>query len=171
MGGYAVGVVLSTKRVLELASMWGVPESQVDGVSIDLSLSPEIMHIPYYGKRKVVNLDQEDYVFVPDGYYLGSSREYIELPSTVMAMLSTRSTVARMGIWHATASDIKPGFRGNIVFEFEVKRPVKIPAGSRLFQITLLSLAGESKYNGRYQSQSGLVYPVDTEVVHVEEEL
>lgn len=60
----------------------------------------------------------EPYVLHPGDFALGSTFEYVKLPSDLSARLEGRSSWARKGLQvHATAGFIDPGFEGLITFE------------------------------------------------------
>lgn len=85
------------------------------------------------------------------------TRERVELPNDVAALMTGRSSVARKKvIVHKTAGWIDPGFRGQIMLEMlnlgdEV---VDFDEGARVAQLIFMSLTGESDgYKGQYQNQ------------------
>lgn len=94
------------------------------------------------------------FTFVPDGYYLGTSVEYIELPDDVAADIRTRSSPGRAGLRHFSSDFIDQGFRGHLTFEFEASRPVSFNLGTvPVFQLVLHRASSPARYNGRYQDQ------------------
>lgn len=113
----------------------------------------------------------EPFVLHPSEFVLGSTLEYIKLPSDIAARLEGRSSWARMGlVVHSTGGFIDPGFAGSITFELcnTGKIPFALYSGLRIAQISFYQLKQESmipyekkaahKYQGDIRPTSSKVY-------------
>lgn len=102
-------------------------------------------------------------VIHPWTFYRGTTLDYLRLPNDVIAQLSGRSTVGRMGVViHLTAGVIDPGFEGELTLEIVnySSETVELPVGSRVGQLLFLRLDRETDgYNGQYQGQIGPTPP------------
>ena len=64
----------------------------------------------------------------PNDFYLGRTVERLVLPNNIMAMMTGRSSVGRLGVLiHITAAHFDAGFRGTGVSEMKVVGPWPIP--------------------------------------------
>lgn len=79
----------------------------------------------------------------PGEFALGTTFEYVRLPTDLAASLEGRSSLGRLGITvHSTAGFIDPGFRGRITYEVqnEGTRPVALYPGMRVAQLCFIKL-------------------------------
>ena len=154
---------------------------QIQPASIDLRLGPDFMvlkigkmtHLEplkkpktverevrsYADKYKILN-KKECFILHPHEFVLGSTLEYISLPSDIAGRLEGRSSWGRLGILiHITAGYIDPGFCGNITFELYNMGKVPIPLypGIRIAQLAFHRVNGGQKYSGKYQESFGIV--------------
>ena len=93
----------------------------------------------------------------PGEAYLASTIEYIKLPDNVSGVLYLKSSLARLGLDHALAGWIDPGFEGNLTLELHSHRPISLSAGQRIVQVVfyLLDAPSENPYRGKYSGQKG----------------
>ncbi len=108
-------------------------------------------------------------VHVPDGEYLSmdrntfvlaTTRERLTLSNRVVAEISGKSSVARLGVLiHATAGWIDPKWDGPITLEMATHAPyvTRVYPGSPIGQLTFSALTtpSVSGYTGKYMGQSG----------------
>lgn len=85
----------------------------------------------------------KSFVLHPGEQILGSTLEYISLPSNIFALLSGRSSWSRQGLAvHSTAEFIHPHTRGMLTLELQNNGPVpiKLYAGMRVVQLCFFEL-------------------------------
>lgn len=89
----------------------------------------------------------EAVVIHPGQFVLGSTLEFVRLPSDITGRLEGRSSWGRLGLEiHATAGFIDPGFSGNLTFELKNVGPVPITVYSGLRVAQLTFHAGEHSH-------------------------
>ena len=107
----------------------------IDPVSIDVRLGNEFIimkkeSFPALDIRKEKELSagiekyqesvrlnfHEEFVLHPNQLIIGSTLEYVSIPSKVMCYVVGKSTWGRMGLIIATATKVDPGFKGCITF-------------------------------------------------------
>lgn len=107
----------------------------------------------------------EDYTVIPPhGYFLGYCNEYIKMPDDVNAIVLTKSTYARIGVFCNT-TPIEAGWEGQITLELAnlTDRPVKLYIDQGIGQLQFFQ--GErpnityADRNGKYMRQFGVVTP------------
>jgi len=96
----------------------------------------------------------------PSEHRLVATMESVELDSDLVGVLHIRSSLAREGIL-ASLALVDPGFRGQLTISLfnSGKKAIRIKAGERFVQLTLLRLGRQAaaKYGGRYQDSRGVV--------------
>ena len=144
--------------------------SQVRPAAVDLTLHENFRvfrnsshtHIDVKEEFDVTELvkAKEDGSFVihPREFVLGSTREIVTLPNTLVGLLEGRSSLGRIGlIIHATASFITPGFSGYLTLEMSniSNLPIKLYTGMRVAQLAFLQLSSpvQLEHGNRYQNQ------------------
>jgi dCTP deaminase len=150
-------------------------DQQVQPASIDLRLG-SAFRIFNYGNHalidpregvdleaitELVELQGRPFILHPGAFVLGTTLEYVAIPTNLVGRLEGRSSIGRLGvIVHATAGFVDPGFEGTITLEISNagKIPVALHPGMRICQLTLLETgpvlrpygAGRgSKYQGQ----------------------
>jgi dCTP deaminase len=155
---------------------------QVGEVSIDLRLgydflvsvltrSPavELRHTPDAGFRGIQTYFQETrrsvgerFVLYPHQLVLGTTLEYLSLPSNVYADISVRSSYARLGIGITTS--LQPGWRGCVPLELfnHGNTPVELVVGSCICQGKFFKIDGQASYvrEDRSRKYFGSIRPV-----------
>ena len=98
----------------------------------------------------------EKFVLHPGQLVLASTLEYLRLPSSLVATVTSRSKWGRAGLVIATATAIHPGFGGTITLEMinlgEV--PLIIYPGLRVAQLIFSECEGGTEYRGDYGGQT-----------------
>ncbi|MFX1285436.1 MAG: dCTP deaminase [Promethearchaeota archaeon] len=82
----------------------------------------------------------------PGDFLLGATLEYVKLPDDLMALISGRSSWARLGIViQATGGVIHPNFNGTITFELAnvSSMPVNLYPGMRIAQLVFSSCSND----------------------------
>lgn len=101
---------------------------QIQPTSIDLRLGHEYLS-PIHQQETIDIKNNEpkyqklngDAILLPAGeFILATTKEWIELPSDIIARVEGRSSIGRLGIAiHVTAGFIDAGFKGNITLEIK----------------------------------------------------
>jgi dCTP deaminase len=109
--------------------------------------------------------EQEAFILHPGEFVLGSTKEYVRLPSDLVARLEGKSSLGRLGLLiHSTAGYVDPGFEGHLTLELSnvANLPITIYPDMRIGQISFfrLSSPAESPYgshgtSSKYQGQRG----------------
>lgn len=125
---------------------------QVNPASYDLCLDNN--YIDLSTDEKVI---WKELYIKPGEAYLASTVEYIKMPNNIAGVLYLKSSLARLGLDHALAGWIDPGFEGNLTLELHSHRPICLSAGQRIVQIVfhLLDAPAENPYSGKYKGQKG----------------
>lgn len=140
---------------------------QIQPSGIDLRLGNEfrifrIISTPFIDTKKrtddytekIYIKDDEPFILHPGEFVLGSIKEYIKLPSDLMAVVDGRSSLGRLGVViHSTSASINPGWEGNFVLEITNigKMPVALYPGQRVAKLAFMKLTSpaEKPYNKR----------------------
>lgn len=91
---------------------------------------------------KQVDITADELFLQPHGFILGRSLEWLELPNDILAMISGKSSIARLGIQVETAYILHPGHRGYVVLEINNRNvvPIKLKKGMRIAQLIFFGL-------------------------------
>ena len=104
---------------------------------------------------------REEFVLHPRQLIIGSTLEYISLPSKLMCYVIGKSTWGRMGLIIATATKVDPGFKGCITLEMvnEGEVPVVLYPGIPVAQLVFHETTSEAEYKGKYKCPTGPQFP------------
>jgi dCTP deaminase len=95
----------------------------------------------------------------PGQFVLGSTLEFLRLPSHLGAYVLGRSSWGRIGLLVATAIMLQPGWGGNLTLELtnQGESPIALYAGAGIAQIAVHSLSAptEHPYEGKYMGPTG----------------
>lgn len=139
-------------------------DSQLQPASLDLRLGKEFVDVRHDHMR----VADDSFVFEPcmhGNFYLGQTKERIEIPDYLGVKVHGRSSIARKGLAvHITGGWVDPGFHGQLTLEMAnfTNRRVEIPIGQRICQLTfhlLMEPAEEPYYekeDAKYAGQSGV---------------
>jgi dCTP deaminase len=118
-------------------------------------------------QERVVRRAGERFVLHPRQLVIGSTLEYIQLPSTLMAYVVGKSTWGRTGLIIATATKVDPGFRGCITLEIinEGEVPLVLLPGLPIAQLVFHRTERPAKYTGVYSCPIGPEFPRFTKIV------
>jgi dCTP deaminase len=124
----------------------------INPASIDLCIAPN-----YIDLETGETLESDEIVIEPGMAILASTIEYVCIPRDAAATVYLKSSMARLGLDHALAGWVDPGFEGTLTLELHAHRPVVLTAGQRVVQLVLMEMAAEPEqaYQGRYQGQTG----------------
>jgi dCTP deaminase len=164
---------ISTEIRLNNLGITPFRSEQLQPASYDLRLGAEV-RVPRKTVQKINFFDgswpheytdkqpTDDTMIAPGGFLLGTTMEYIELPSDMVARVEGKSSLGRVGLAvHVTAGFVDPGFRGEITLEIANLAPwsIELAEGMKIGQIvferTNTPLRDYSE-TGRYQGQVGV---------------
>jgi dCTP deaminase len=147
--------------------------TQVGGASVDLRLGFDFLSVrrgnlavfdpaenratvDRFRTRHLLNRKDPFYLH-PNETVLASTLEYVRLPSTLAAYVTSRSKWGRLGLIIATATAIHPGFTGTITLELvnHGTVPLVLYPGLRVAQLILNETKGAEKYDGSLGKQTG----------------
>lgn len=106
--------------------------------------------------------DQGHVIIPPNGFVLTHSVEYMKMPDNVIAVVQSKSSLARCGI-QTLCTPLEPGWEGQITLEFcnTTGLPVKMYPNEGCCQVLFfktnfkpLSIYGSR--SGKYQCQTGI---------------
>lgn len=96
-----------------------------------------------------------DWMFESGCVYDGSSGIYVEVPEGMAAVLYTRSTFARNGIFIMSGL-YDSGYKGHIGFTiYTIGGPAVIAQGTRIGQIAFIAADTAKMYAGGYNTEQG----------------
>ncbi|MCY0849298.1 dCTP deaminase [Sulfuracidifex metallicus] len=103
----------------------------------------------------------ESFIIKPNEHVLLVTKEYVKLPSDVMAFVNLRSSFARLGLF-IPPTIVDAGFQGQLTIEvIGSSFPVEMKKDTRflhlIFAKTLTPV--ERPYDGKYQTQRGVTLP------------
>lgn len=91
-----------------------------------------------------------------DNFFLGVTREWIEMPDDLMAFVQLRSTWAREGFM-LPPTVVDAGFKGQITLEIVKFGTLAMPVGERFAHLIFAKMTSHSlPYDGKYQGQRGI---------------
>jgi len=151
-------------------------ENAIQPASIDVRLDENILvfrntDIPYIDVKNIeqnltslVKIDDEKpFILHPSQFVLGSTLEYVEIPTHLVSRLEGKSSLGRVGLLiHSTAGYVDPGFKGNITLELSnvSNLPITLYKGMKIGQMSFNQLTtpvetpyGSEKLNSKYQGQ------------------
>lgn len=138
--------------------------TQLQPASLDLRLGEEIDD----GWAGSVEKHDESVTLWPSrhgNFYLGHTRERVTIPRYLGAKVHGRSSLARKGVAvHITGGWVDPGFDGQLTLEIAnfSNRPVQIPVGQRICQLTFHELRDpvaepyDEQRDSKYVGQTGV---------------
>ena len=140
-----------------------IEENQIQPASIDLRLDRTLLNLD----GEEFDIFDESYLLQPNEFILGSTLEYVEIPSTMVGIVDGRSSIGRLGVMiHITAGYIDAGYCGNITLEiYNVSnKPFKLKYGDSICQLVIELLNepcirpyGTSGLGSKYHCSDGVV--------------
>jgi len=149
--------ILNRKEILSLVQsgdliIYPFDESCLSEITYDIKLADEFVAIETHitstidpnnlDNVKRVEIKKDEVYLQPHGFILGKSLEWIELPNDVLAMISGKSGLARLGIQVETAYLLQPGHKGYVVLEINNRNlvPIKLRKNMRIAQLLFFKL-------------------------------
>jgi len=135
----------------------GVKDEHITGSTVDLTLDNKFRifknvhtthldtkHIDLNNFTEIIEkTDEEPFIIHPGEFVLGSIRERIKVPESLMARLDGKSSLGRLGIVvHSTAGNVDPGWDGKLTLEISniSRMPVALWPGTKVAQILFMEL-------------------------------
>lgn len=156
------GVIRKSLASGELVILPLPEDVQFQPASVDLRLGNEVINYKT-GLRQQLNYTT--LMVQPGEQYLGTTVEYVTIPSNMIARVEGKSSWGRKFLSiHSTAGFIDPGFRGEITLEIVNHgcHPVALAYGIAICQISFdwldepaLRPYGNAELGSRYQNQKG----------------
>ncbi len=108
-------------------------------------------------------MDEEGIVIKPYEHVLLHTKEYVKMPSDLVALVNLKSTLARLGLY-IPPTVVDAGFEGQIVIEIIGSSfPVRLKPGVPFLHLVFVRLDSpvEKEYwkRGHYQGQRGVRLP------------
>lgn len=143
-------------------------EEQVQPASIDLRLGAHFLVIDDHLSTKLSLTSEAAYreidvgergsiVIPPQSFLLATTKEYLEIPTSLTAFVEGRSSIGRLGLFIQNAGWVDPGFKGRITLElYNANRlPIELEVNRRICQLVLAEVDRDAEpYEGKYLNQS-----------------
>lgn len=128
--------------------------AQINPASIDLRLGNEFLDLRTGGRYQVTT-----FTLNPGDAILACTLEYVSIPVWCSATVFLKSSAARLGLDHALAGWIDPGFHGQLTLELHAHRSIILEAGKCYMQMVMQKNSAIPHYDyqvtGRYNGQTG----------------
>ena len=134
---------------------------KVGAASVDVRVGNEI--ITEFGRKIDISKysDVFPYIMEPGEFLLVSMLEHTVIPRGMACLFLLKSTQARMGMSHAFAGWIDPGWDGILTMElknYNQERPLQLWPGMPIGQLIYMRVLDDGQcYGGRYQGSEGVV--------------
>ena len=151
--------------------------TQIGPASIDVRLATEFIELhrlergtldpiadgePANVREERVNVRLgEEIILHPGQFILGSTLEFIRMPTNLCGEVLNRSSWARVGLLVATAVFVQPGYRGVLTLELVNVGavPMRLRPGLRIAQLVVFHLDGSTGHSyestGKYSAPLG----------------
>jgi dCTP deaminase len=128
-------------------------EEHINPASVDLTLGQSYIDLTTGEEHALTG----PLLLSPGEAILATTAEYIKLPAAYAGAVYLKSSMARLGLDHALAGWVDPGFEGNLTLELHSHRPIELIPCMRIVQLVLYRMQYEpaASYSGRYQGQQG----------------
>jgi dCTP deaminase len=140
-------------KLIEWANDGGISPIDLEcfnPASVDLRLGDRWINIPTSEE-----CEAETITMFPGLSVLATTIEYVKIPLNYSGLLFLKSSSARLGLDHALAGWIDPGFEGQLTLEIHAHRVVSLTHKQRVIQLVLMRTEGAIPYKGRYLHQTG----------------
>jgi len=122
-----LGVIPSRIKAVQSASLdvhlghWFSVARKTRFASVHLGKPKEVALLRSVGRELVFVPDGKDFIIHPGDFVLGATLEFVALPSDLMGFVEGKSSIGRLGLLVATATQIAPGFHGMVVLELPIQ--------------------------------------------------
>ena len=146
-------------------SSYGYDVRCANEFKIFTNINTTIVDPKNFDTQSFVDVETDECIIPPNSFVLARTVEYFRIPRDILAIVSGKSTYARMGIV-VSNTVIEPEWEGHITLEFSntTPLPAKIYANEGVAQVIFLGTdeVCETSYKdrgGKYQGQTGVTLP------------
>jgi dCTP deaminase len=130
--------------------------TRLKSVRISDPIAQQLLRI--VGREETFIPDGETFLIHPGDLVLGATREFLALPKDLMGFVEGKSSLGRLGLFVATASQVAPGFHGVVVLELVNSGavPLELVPGMGIAQLIFQRMSqsvGEDVYHGAFYCQ------------------
>lgn len=119
---------------------------------LDFRLGEELMDLEEGSKL----LLKEEVMLKPVHRYLAVTLQRVQMPFDLIAMVSLRSTWARLG-FQVPTTVVDAGYKGRLTLAFITgTKTVKMKMGTKIWHLIFMECYSSSGYKGKYQGSEGL---------------
>ena len=155
-------MVLSDKTIKDTVTHWyplvePLDEKNLGPASVDLTLADDF--VDENGMRTRLEDGLNAFNILPGEFWLMSTKERINVPSNMVAVVKGKSSLARMGLMVECAGFVDPGFSGQITLEVKnlnKERIISLKPGMKICQIVFMKM--DSIANNPYGEVTGHHY-------------
>lgn len=104
--------------------------------TVGLDIDGEGTNVYRVSKRYALSKTR-DFWIKPDYFYLCHSKEWLEMPDNISAMLVMKSTMGRLGLQHSQSAFVEPTFCGTLTFEITSHIHAPIREGTRFANLVM----------------------------------
>ena len=128
--------------------------------SIQLNSEAEKIFLERTGKDEVFIPSEKTFLLHPGDLALGITKEFFSLPTDIMAFVEGRSSLGRLGLFVATATQVAPTFHGVIVLELVNAGtvPLELKPGTPIAQLVFMHMNEEVSDDESYRKKGGRYY-------------
>jgi dCTP deaminase len=156
----------ATGRVISYGtSSYGYDVRVANEFKLFTNINATIVDPKNFDPKSFVDIESNECIIPPNSFALARTIEYFRIPREILAIVSGKSTYARMGIV-VSNTVIEPEWEGHITLEFSntTPLPAKIYANEGVAQVLFFEANEicETSYkdrNGKYQGQTGVTLP------------
>ncbi len=156
----------ATGRVISYGtSSYGYDVRVANEFKLFTNINATIVDPKNFDAKSFVDTKSDECIIPPNSFALARTIEYFRIPRDILAIVSGKSTYARMGII-VSNTVIEPEWEGHITLEFSntTPLPAKIYANEGVAQVLFFGANEicETSYrdrNGKYQGQTGVTLP------------
>ncbi len=156
----------ATGRVISYGtSSYGYDVRVANEFKLFTNINATIVDPKNFDPKSFVDIESDECIIPPNSFALARTIEYFRIPREILAIVSGKSTYARMGIV-VSNTVIEPEWEGHITLEFSntTPLPAKIYANEGVAQVLFFEANEicETSYrdrNGKYQGQTGVTLP------------
>jgi dCTP deaminase len=155
-----------TGRVISYGtSSYGYDVRCANEFKLFTNINTTIVDPKNFDPNSFVDIVSDICIIPPNSFALARTVEYFRIPRDILAIVSGKSTYARMGIV-VNITPLEPEWTGHITLEFSntTSLPAKIYANEGVAQVLFLGADEicETSYKdryGKYQGQTGVTLP------------
>lgn len=128
--------------------------------AIQLVNEKEKLLLERIGKEEVFIPSDKTFLLHPGDLALGITKEFFALPPDIMAFVEGRSSLGRLGLFVATATQVAPTFHGVIVLELVNAGtvPLELKPGIRIAQLVFQCMNEKVTEDESYRKTGGRYY-------------